>query len=158
MKKKKITAIRLLEIMEWIENYCNGFSSYSVDDYGVVNIKGDLIIHSSKEKISKIEVEFGKVSGSFVASYLELTSLKNCPKRVMRNYVVSCNRLRNFKYAPEYVGDSFYCRDNRTSITSFEGLKNIKGKILISISNCCKKSCYFSGDIESYNRIYGDKK
>lgn len=143
MKKKKLTANRLLDIMEWIENHCCGFYSYTVDDYGVVNIKGDLIL--TPPRPIKIEVEFGKVSGSFVASYAGLKSLKNCPKKVKKNYFVSGNRLKNLDYAPEFVGENFYCSDNLIPIESFKGLKHVGKLIKISF-----RGYEFLGNIDTY--------
>lgn len=150
MKKKKLTANRLLDIMEWIEEYCSGFYSYSVDSYGLVNIKGDLII---TRKPIKMEVAFGKVTGSFVGSHIDLKSLKNCPRKVKGNYFVSGSKFKNLKYAPEFVGGHFYCWGNITIMESFSGLKNVKGSVFISDN---EKD--FKGTFEEYIEKYGDKK
>ena len=59
-----------------------------------------------------------KVGGGFICSYNQLTSLKGAPQTVDGDFKCSYNHLTSLKGAPQTVGGSFNCSDNY--LTSLE--------------------------------------
>ena len=59
-----------------------------------------------------------KVGGGFICSYNQLTSLKGAPQTVDEDFKCSYNHLTSLKGAPQTVGGSFNCSDNY--LTSLE--------------------------------------
>ena len=64
-------------------------------------------------------INFGKVTGNFNCSALDLTSLKGSPQEVGGNFYCSYNYLTSLEGAPQEVGRNFNCNYNK--LTSLEG-------------------------------------
>ena len=64
-------------------------------------------------------INFGKVTGDFNCSSLDLTSLKGSPQEVGGNFYCSYNYLTSLEGAPQEVGGNFNCNYNK--LTSLEG-------------------------------------
>ena len=70
-------------------------------------------------------IDFGKVSGNFDCSYLNLTSLKGAPIKVGGSFYCTGNKLTSLEGAPREVGWDFYCYNNQ--LTSLKGAPQIVG-------------------------------
>ena len=74
-----------------------------------------------------------EVGGTFDCSYNQLTSLKGAPQEVGRNFWCIHNQLFSLKGAPQEVGGDFWCSDNR--LTSLKGAPQIVGGNFMCSSN-----------------------
>jgi len=95
--------------------------------------KGDLILHRMgltelPESLNGISVE-----RNFSCIFNELTTLKNCPKRVGSSFYVSFNKLTSLEGAPEYVGEGFHCDHNPVKFTEEQvrALCDVRGKMYV---------------------------
>jgi hypothetical protein len=96
-----------------------------------VDYDGDIII----TKTDDLGFKFGKVTGNFYASHIDIEDLKFMPKYVCGTLDISHNKLKSFKGCPEEVGGSLIARDCR-NLESLEGLpKHIGGNLLITSPN-----------------------
>ena len=64
-------------------------------------------------------INFGKVTGYFDCSDLDLVSLKGAPTEVSGSFWCSRNQLSSLEGAPQIVGIGFYCNSNQ--LTSLKG-------------------------------------
>ena len=64
-------------------------------------------------------INFGKITGNFDCSELDLISLKGAPQEVGGHFKCSNNRLTSLKGAPQEVGKGFFCSGNK--LISLEG-------------------------------------
>jgi len=85
--------------------------SYKINSNGEVDVDGD--VHLKINNIHKIPVKFGEVTGDFICTFGDLTTLENCPHTVGGNFSCYSNRnLYSLRYAPKYVGgdiDATFC-------------------------------------------------
>ncbi len=82
---------------------------------GLYDIIGDVVFWYTN--YTKIPVKFGRVSGYFVCSRNNLTSLKNAPTSVGGYFDCSKNNLTSLQFAPTSVGGYFDCsKNNLTSL------------------------------------------
>ncbi|NRT15282.1 hypothetical protein HNP99_001629 [Flavobacterium sp. 28A] len=77
---------------------------------GTIDVNGNVTITNTKLK--KLPLKFGKVYGDFICCGNELTTLKNAPTYVGRNFNCYNNKLKNLVGAPTYVGGDFICHEN----------------------------------------------
>jgi hypothetical protein len=99
--------------------YLNFFTEGDVDINritGAVVVVGDVI---AKRNISKLEVKFGSVSGTFDISSTGLESLEGCPKIVGGNFLCFANFLISLVGGPSKVGGNFVASNN--SLKTLEG-------------------------------------
>ena len=76
-------------------------------------------------------INFGKVTGTFDCSELDLISLKGAPQTVGEWFSCNNNRLASLKGAPQKVDEGFDCSENR--LTSLEGApKKVGGNFYCS--------------------------
>ena len=83
---------------------------------------GDLdrnILNNFSEDKDGFTINFGKVTGDFNCSGLDIKSLKGAPQEVGGNFYCSYNYLTSLEGAPQEVGGNFNCSYNR--LTSLEG-------------------------------------
>ena len=71
-------------------------------------------------------INFGKITGNFDCSELDLISLKGAPTEVGGTFWCKDNKLTSLKGAPQKVGGTFNCFRNQ--LTSLEGAPQIVGK------------------------------
>ena len=64
-------------------------------------------------------INFGKITGYFNCSNLDLVSLKGAPTEIGGDFRCGSNQLTSLEGAPQKVGGSFYCDINQ--LTSLEG-------------------------------------
>ena len=93
-------------------------------------------------------INFGKITGYFACSDLDLISLKGAPTEVGGGFSCSDNQLTSLKGAPQKVGGDFWCFNNQLTslegaplivdgdfycqenqLTSLDGIGKVKGKI-----------------------------
>jgi hypothetical protein len=108
-----------------IEYWCSKLKSPMghciINDDDTVDINGSG--HLYYQKLEKIPIQFGIVSGDFIAHNNRLTSLKGCPSKVGGYFHVSINLLKDLEYSPKEVnGDYYDCSDN--NLVSIKGVTN----------------------------------
>ena len=90
---------------------------------------GDLDTNIIKKFVSEDKdgfiINFGKITGDFACSDLDLISLKGAPTEVGGNFDCSDNKLISLKGAPKTVGKDFNCQINQ--LPSLEGAPQIVG-------------------------------
>jgi hypothetical protein len=101
------------------------------------NITGDFI--SSCPELTSLEGCPDEVGGNFNCFGTKITSLKGAPSTVGRVFSCTSTNITSLEGAPKKVGADFYCTD--TKITSLEGigkdyLQEIKGGLYL---NSCKQ-------------------
>ena len=118
-------------------------------------------------------INFGKVTGNFECSYLDikslkgapievgrgfdcsknqLTSLEGAPRKVSGNFSCSYNQLTSLKGAPIEIGRDFWCSDNQ--LTSLEGAPQTIGKDFRCYDNLDLHSLEGIGEVKG--EIYKD--
>ena len=94
-------------------------SNWHLNSDGSYDVYGSVILSKKYVRNGKLTVKFGKVTGTFKARGIGLTSLEGCPKEVGGEFDCSENQLTSLKGAPEKVGTYFICSDNQ--LISLEG-------------------------------------
>ena len=87
----------------------------------------DELINFVSENRDGFLVDFGKITGNFDCSGLNLTSLKGAPTEVGGWFGCNNNRLTSLKGAPQTIGGWFSCQNNQ--FTSLEGAPQTVGGI-----------------------------
>jgi|GEM_PF-3113469 len=94
-----------------------GVKNYSFNEYGQVNVKGD--VNLNNKGIYNIEVEFGLIEGMFSCDFNHLNNLIGAPNAVCESFSCSNNNLTSLEGSPSLVCWDFICSDNR--LKSLEG-------------------------------------
>jgi hypothetical protein len=95
-------------------------SLISLDEENRVDVDGDIQVHRLSQRNEQLPLWFGKVSGTFSASNVGLTSLAGSPYWVERSFDVRENKLTTLKGGPSWVGRSYYANNN--PLTDLDGL------------------------------------
>ena len=106
--------------MKRIKDICDkyGIQNWKINpDNGLVDVEGDVDL--SKKKLKKIPIKFGMVSGYFICSENQLTTLEGSPNSVGGDFSCGYNKLTTLEGSPNSVGGSFYCGSNK--LTTLEG-------------------------------------
>ena len=129
--------VRMVElpsyIMEAIENEWEGYKENNLNDIKSLftfnpqtnryDYDGDLNRHILRNFISEnrdgFSIDFGKVTGNFDCSELNLVSLKGAPQIVGEDFYCFKNHLTSLEGAPREVGWTFDCSENQ--LLSLEG-------------------------------------
>jgi hypothetical protein len=119
-----------------------------VDEEELVNILPELRKFVDEEELLVIDLGDGRfevdVIGDVDLSFLELTSLREIPIRIIRvvagNFWCSFNKLTSLEGAPEIVHGDFVCSFN--NLTSLEGAPKHVGK---DFSCSCNKLITLKG-------------
>lgn len=107
------------EEVEYFIKRCVGQNdNYIIHDDLSVDVEGSVFISDDYSPMSYLPVKFNKVSENFVCSNLRLTSLRNSPRSVGRNFSVQLNLLTSLEGGPEKVGGTFSINEN--PVTSLE--------------------------------------
>ena len=114
---------------EWIDEFLerddikkNPDGSYDVN--GNVELVGLVV--------TKIPVKFNHVSGNFVCTYNNFTSLEGAPKTVGGDFWCHDTYLTSLEGAPKTVGGSFTCYNNKKTFTLadvYDATESVKGII-----------------------------
>ena len=87
-----------------------GITNYTINN-GLVDV--DASVDLSYMRLTKLPLQFGKVTGNFNCSNNKLTStLEGAPKTVEGNFNCHSNKLTSLEGAPQSVGGDFYCDNN----------------------------------------------
>ena len=86
----------------WLKKY-----KHEIHKDGSVSVFGDVNLES--KKLVRIPLNFKTVTGDFLCSFNELTSLEGCPSTVGGNFNCHFNRLKNLKGGPVKVGGNYNC-------------------------------------------------
>lgn len=113
------------EIQEQLNDGFDIKGGTKINPNGVVDVKGD-VENATLFIEGHLTVQFGTVTGSFVMSVANLSSLKGSPQVVGGNFDCSNNTLSNLEGAPITVGGSFNCAKN--NLHSLQGLPTSIGK------------------------------
>ena len=107
-------------------------------------LNSDILSNFVSEDKDGFTINFGKVTGNFECSYLDIKSLKGAPQEVGGDFKCSYNQLTSLKGAPQTVGESFNCSNNY--LTSLEGAPqevgggfNCMDNLLTSLEGAPKK-------------------
>ena len=92
--------------------------NYTINKDLTVDVTGDVIIDHKALKV--IPVQFGVVTGNFICSNNELTTLQGGPTKVGGYFNCDNNKLTTLEGGPTEVGESFYCGDNK--LTTLQGV------------------------------------
>jgi len=87
--------------------------NYSINSNGSVDVDGDVFI--SSKKLIQLPLKFGKVSGHFICSFNQITSLEGSPHTVGGDFYCHFNQITSLEGAPHTVGGDFDCGDNDLS-------------------------------------------
>ena len=97
--------LRLFESMTEIEveKICKKYNirNWTLNTDGTVDVDGNVGI--SGQRLSKLPLKFGRVTGDFFCSYSKLTSLEGCPTQIGGSFWCHDNQLTSLKGAPEYI-------------------------------------------------------
>ena len=103
------------EIHDICEKY--NITNYTINPDGSIDVDGD--VNLSNRNLTKLKLNFNKVSGSFYCHYNKLTTLEGCPKEVSGDFFCSFNHITSLERSPIELGGDFFCSFNH--ITSLEG-------------------------------------
>ena len=113
--------IKLFESMTEIEveKICKkyGIRNWTLNPDGTVDVDGNVDL--SVQKLSKLPLKFGRVTGSFWCENNKLTSLEGCPTEIRGDFSCAGNQLTSLEGCPREIGGNFYCQSNQ--LTSLEG-------------------------------------
>jgi hypothetical protein len=91
--------------------------NWTINSEGLVDVNGDVDIMA--QRLTRLPLNFGYVSGHFYCNGNELTSLRGSPIEVSGDFLCVYNKLTSLKGSPKVVSGDFYCHKNR--LTSLEG-------------------------------------
>lgn len=110
---------------EEIAEICKRFriDNWSINSEGLVDVDGSVdiylpLIYTTSEikewpLPTKLPLNFGVISGHFICSYNQLTTLEGCPREVGRNFRCDNNKLTSLIGAPKKIGGYFKCNNNQ---------------------------------------------
>jgi len=152
--------IKLYESFEDIDSICKNHSiyNYTINSDGTVDVDDD--VYLTDEKLIKLPLKFGKVSGDFNCSQNQLTSLEGCPRSVGGHFNCGDNQLTSLEFCPQSVGDDFYCSYNY--LTTLEGCPQaVRGDFscnnnqLTTLEGCPSVGDYFFCGNNQLKDLYG---
>jgi hypothetical protein len=113
--------IKLFESMTEIEveKICKKYKieNWTLNPDGTVDVNGNVDL--ACERLSKLPLKFGQVTGSFYCSHNQLTSLEGCPTEIGGIFLCHNNQLTSLKGCPTEIAGDFCCYNNK--LTSLEG-------------------------------------
>ena len=117
--------LKLYENFNKIKGICEKYNvrNYTINQDETVDVDGD--VYLSFKKLSKLPLNFGKVSGSFNCYDNDLGTLKGCPKEVGHNFNCHNTKLTSLEYGPVIVGHDFSCTCNNLT-TLLNGPKIVR--------------------------------
>jgi hypothetical protein len=113
--------LKLFESMTEIkvEKICKKYriKNWTLNPDGTVDVDGSVDL--SKQRLSKLPLKFGRVTGNFYCSDNQLTSLEGCPTEVGGGFYCWRNQLTSLEGCPTEIRGDLRCSDNK--LTSLEG-------------------------------------
>lgn len=153
------------EIIKWLkENLIDGQYEW-LDSHKnieiknqVINVNGNINLEMKNKGNLPEFIKFGKVTGHFICSNCELTSLRGVPYFVGGSFDCSYNKLTTLKNGPKFVEGNYYASDNELTsirknhflpkylrilnVNRNRNLKFITGLSDINIESLYIKECY----------------
>jgi hypothetical protein len=111
------------EIVKLCKKYV--ITNYTINDDMSIDVDGRVNLYD--QRLSKLPLNFNKVSGHFYCIVNQLTTLEGAPNTVGGNFNCQYNQLTTLIGGPEYVGCVFYCKYNPLKSSDYKG--TIKGNI-----------------------------
>ena len=105
--------------LESIESICKkfGITNWTQNSDGLINVDGDVYLRD--KGLTKLPLNFGRVTGHFNCYQNNLTTLKGAPKEVGGQFHCAHNQLTSLEGAPREVGGDFHC--GRNNLIKLEG-------------------------------------
>jgi len=105
--------LKLFESFEEIDSICEKYNieNYTINSDGTVDVDGDVDL--SGEGLTKLPLNFGKVTGDFDCYYNQLITLENGPREVGGYFNCYNNKLITLEGSPREVGGHFSCSYNK---------------------------------------------
>jgi len=97
--------------------------NYTINDDNSIDVDDD--VNLTIKKLTKLPLNFNKVTGYFACGSNNLISLNGCPKYIGKSFSCVYNNLNSFEGCPEYVGNDFYISNN--NITNLDGFSKYIG-------------------------------
>jgi hypothetical protein len=120
--------IKLFESMTEIEveKICKKYNitNWTLNPDGTVDVNDS--VYLSGQKLSKLPLKFGRVTGDFKCYSNQLTSLEGCPTEVGLNFYCRHNKLTSLEGCPKEISGSFWCDYNQ--LTSLKGCSREIGR------------------------------
>jgi hypothetical protein len=109
----------LFESFNDIESICKKYdiTNYTINVDGSIDVNGNVSLDSNR--LDKLPLRFGRVTGYFLCYDNQLTTLEGSPREVGGDFNCSYNQLTTLEGGPREVGGNFYCHDNQ--LTTLEG-------------------------------------
>lgn len=101
-----------------------GIQNYTINSKGLVDIDGDLDLMDLE--LTKLPLEFGRVTGHFSCANNRLSSLKGAPQVVNGSFDCRYNQLTSLEGSPRVIGGGFDCSYNL--LTSLKGAPQSTGR------------------------------
>lgn len=99
--------------------------NYEIREDGLIDVKGSVKV--SGNKLYKLPLRFGRVSGDFICNSSCLKTLRGTPSHIGGNFNINDNELTSLEYGPKHVGGSYFCQENDL-ITLFGAPDKIMGR------------------------------
>ncbi len=120
--------IKLFESMTEVEveKICknHGIENWSINKDGLVDVDGD--VNLAFRDLTKLPLQFGRVTGGFYCHINKLTTLEGAPTEIGDGFFCDDNRLTTLEGAPKEVRGNFECQWN--VLTTLEGApKEVRG-------------------------------
>lgn len=126
--KRIIMGLSLRGYMDLRENWFS--ENVTIREDGTVDVTGDMNIYA---QFPRLPIKFGRVTGRFLCSGNNLTTMVGFPDYVGGNLMVENNFISNMEGFPKYVGNSVSF--SRNKLTSLEGLPDtINGNLELSFN------------------------
>jgi len=90
-----------------------GIANYTINSDGSIDVDGDVDLYW--KDLTKLPLKFNNVSGNFICSRNNLTTLEGSPKSVSGHFYCYVNNLTTLEGSPQTVGGNFRCSDNPIS-------------------------------------------
>ncbi len=122
--------IKLFESMTEVEveRICDyyGIKNWTLRSDGLVDVDGD--VNLIYKDLTKLPLQFGRVTGNFYCFDLGLTTLEGAPEEVGGNFWCHDNKLTTLEGGPKEVCGDFFCYYN--NLTTLKGAPEyIDGKV-----------------------------
>jgi hypothetical protein len=124
------------EISEICKNI--GLRNYTINLDGTVDVQGGVDLR--RYRMSKLPLEFGRVSEYFSCADMGLTTLEGCPKEVGRDFHCSHNKINTLEGCPKEIDGDFFCFHN-PNLTSLEGLEDTINRGNLYFLHCYNLYC-----------------
>jgi hypothetical protein len=113
--------LKLFESMTEIEveKICKQYNitNWTLNPDGTVDV--DDSVYLLGQRLTKLPLKFGRVTGDFFCYNNQLTSLEGCPTEIGGNFSCSYNQLTSLEGCPTEISGDFLCQYNQ--LTSLEG-------------------------------------